>query len=682
IRVSAGALTLSLARATGQPSAGGLAITEGPQAAPVALGEAQDWRLRPDGLSYRRDEAAGGLAVAVAMRTAGTDAILVELALSNAGTRPRLLEVRWSAAVAGAGLTAWDGRDGRPATFPEYRGGDLSLRLPLSVAYHAGGGVAVGLDPSRPLSTFRNRFEPTADGGLAGFSTRLVVDPGAAVALPLCAFAFTPTFGHLDAVQRWYGLYPGCFTIHPEVRPSLIGGGGYLQSQQTTRELQWEEARRFGMTWEWAYCPAQTPGDWYADERFYDPEKGYAGPTDAHRNGPKGSLDDYRRDMRERFHRGWWATNLAYYMLPHAADETVLAAFPDGVVLDAKGQRHPKIVGWIKPDATTRMTYPWGNAYGQEVVREIEQITGDFGPAAIGFDEAYGGLRHYGPGIAGDPARAWDDEGKIYASTQVALAHLGDVIHRQRVRGYAVACVFNKPTSINTAVRCDIGMHEHPPYENVDAIGPLRLLLGHKPMSWWSPLKTWEVLDWQRLDAAQIRAGMQGMYAYVRLASLRYGAFPMGHQVRGVRSMVALMPVLSELLREGWQPTPAATAHVDLWLSRYGTGVETFLVAGNPKRSQRPGELRVIESYLEGQTLFADYHGGPLTVRSADGVSTPDLSPLDGHQHRLARALVQVVSDTPAALRGSAAMDWQPLARGTVRGSWQAARDRVGTLRV
>jgi hypothetical protein len=143
------------------------------------------------------------------------------------------------------------------------------------------------------------------------------------------------------------------------------------------------------------------------------------GQTDAHRNGPKGSLDDYRRDLRERFHNGWWATNIAYYLLPHAADEMVLAEFPDGVIINAAGEPDKAMVGWIKPDATTHMTYPWGNSYGREVVREIGQIAEDFQPSAIGFDEAYGGLHHYGPGIEGEPARAWDDEGGVYSSTQV-----------------------------------------------------------------------------------------------------------------------------------------------------------------------------------------------------------------------------------------------------------------------
>ena len=33
-------------------------------------------------------------------------------------------------------------------------------------------------------------------------------------------------------------------------------------------------------------------------------------------------------------------------------------------------------------------------------------------------------MAQYGAGIAGEPGRGWDDEGKVYSNTQVALAHL------------------------------------------------------------------------------------------------------------------------------------------------------------------------------------------------------------------------------------------------------------------
>ena len=679
VTVSAGDMRLTLSIATGQPSAGGLSVTEGADARPIRFGTAERWKRTDDMVSFRLKEREGGLTVAVEFAT--DDALRIGLAFANAGATQRLLEIAYSIPARGADLAWWDGRWRRDPAPAKFGGMSDYLRLPMSVAWERDRGFAIGVDPRRLLSTFATGATRVPGGLLIRFATRLVLDPGQRIGLPLYAFAFRPTFGYLDAVQRLYEMYPSAFSMHPGLRPSLVGGGGYLRSRRLTRSLQWEEARRFGMGWEWAYCPAQTPGDWYADARFYDPNKGYAGDVDRHVNAVKGTLADYRRDMRERFHGGWWATNLAFYMLPAYADEIVLKAFPDGVIVDGKGQRG-RAFSWVKPDSVGRMAYPWGNSYGREVVREIGYIASDFGPSAIGFDEAYVADKHYGAGIEGDPARAWDKDG-VYASTQIALARLGDVIHATKVRGYNMACIFNKPGTYNTAVRCDVAMHEMPPYERADEIEPRRLLMGHKPMSWWSPLKVAKILRWEELNPAQIREGMLGLYAYVRLSSLRYGAFPMGHQVFGIRQMVELMPVMAELLREGWQPVPAAEGHRDLWLSRYGIGVRTFLVVGNPKREQRPGRLRVHARYLgAGHFLFSDYRGRPLNVRSSSGFIEVDLGPLGKHEHRIARALVQLIPEAEVDVTGSAQTTWKPLREGVVQATWRMKHAAAGAVMV
>ncbi len=305
-------------------------------------------------------------------------------------------------------------------------------------------------------------------------------------------------------------------------------------------------------------------------------------------------------------------------------------------------------------------------------------VAADFGPSAIGFDEAYGGDLQYGAGVDGEPARAWDDEGRIYCSTQVALARLGDHIHEQTVRGYTMATVFNKPTSYLTATRADVAMHEYPPWANIEAIEPMRLLLGHKAE---------QILDWEDMTPEEIREGLRGIYAHIRLSSLRWGAFPMNMQVWGVPDMVALMPVLRALLREGWQADPGFEADERLWLSRYGSGVHTFLVVGNPTR-ETIGPSIVLRSggSAEGHLLFCDYDGGRRPIRPDEhGTVELPLADLQPHGYTILRAAVQVLPAEGATgfrAEGGAAMRLDGLTEGSLEADWVAAEAFTGVILV
>ncbi len=673
-------------RVPGKPDDVTVTVLEGPELTPIDLGAP----TTVDDVTTWRPE--GGLVVmrrVFPREGARPPALDIEFTFRNDGDAQRLLDVTCSVPVNPPRVTWWDGFERRAPAAPDFARGTTALRTPISAALASpspasaslGVGIALALDPDYLLSTYATGADGEETPTRLSFRTRIVLDPDQELTIPLVQYMFDGEAGYRGAVQRWHELFPEAFSITPGTRPSLIGGGGYLFSRASTRALQWEEARRFGMGWEWAYCPAQTPGDWYADERFYDPEKGYAGDADRHRNEVKGSLDDYRRDLRERFHRGWWRTNIAFYLLPHAADLTVLERFPDGMILDAAGAPTAIQVGWIKPDSQTRMTYPWGNSYGRELAREIEQIAQDFQVSAIGFDEAYGADRQYGAGIEGEPGRAWDDQGRVYASTQVALARLAEHIHKQTVRGYTMATVMNKPTSYLTATRADVGMYEWKVWEKDDTVEILRLLMGHKPLSWWSPPNAHEILQWQEMSPEEIGEGVRGIYDFIRLMSLRWGAFPMNMQVWGVRDMVELMPVLSELLTEGWQADPAFSADERLWTARYGAGVHGFLVVGNPTRETIAPEIRLRATPGGGCVLFCDYDGSARTVNEGT-LRAPELA---AHEQYIARAAVQILpaegaSGFPDSIEGGASMVLDGLSEGSLEAAWSMSEPLDGII--
>jgi|GEM_PF-3202853 len=674
VNIKSGTLEIKLDRQTGQPQIGGLKITEGPGAAPLRFTNPVDWKIGSKSASYNLIETGGDISLHVEYHT--SDYTRIVLGFSNNGSQKRLLEVGYVLFEAGDNLKWWDGRmESEPGT-DEMSYDRILLRLPMSAVYSDKHGTAVGMDPHQYSSMFAAGAEHTNGGLLVNYRTRIVLDPGQKLTISLYAFSFIPKYGYLDAVQRLHDMYPDVFNRAPGVRPIMRSAGGYLFSGKDARHLQYEEARRYGQGWEWAYQVWQKYGSAYPNEHTWDMDIGYAGDIDAHVPRVKGTLEDFRRDMRERFHNGWPGTALAYYIMPNAGDERVMKDYPDSLVLDAQGAPST----WFtvsQGKVAVRNVYPWGNRYGRQVIEDIANIAADFQPSAIAFDEAYRMDAQYGGGIEGDQGRSWDNAGNVFCSLQVALSRLLDNVHTHKVRGYTMGTACNKPWTYMTATRADVAMHEWVPWENLDSALSLRLLLGNKAMSWWQELNLTGLIKWESLPPEQITEAVIGVYDYVTLISFKYGAIPANFQIRGSKSLTEMMPALTELCMEGWQAVPAAKGDEGLWLSRYGKVVRTFIAVGNRKREPRRADLKIDTQYLgKGHFLFSDYKGDALEARSADGVESIDAGILPPHGQIIARALVQIETKQDSRLTGNASFTSEASTTGNVEANWNITRNR------
>ncbi len=663
-------LPVSVNLATGEPENGILSVQEGASLKRVRFGAPKNVKSSAKILEFVQDEEDGGMTRHVQFRA---DADLrAAIRLENRGDTQRLVEVHFALHAPGTGQTWWDGREAMAPGTDEMQYERNYLRLPLSAVFNDGKGVAVGLDPNHLASMFAASAQAVTDGMQVGIRVRVVLDPKQSVTVPVFAFGFVPRYGHLDAVQRLYAMFPERFRMVPGVRSNLLTqAGGYLLSGKASRKLQFEEGRRFGMGWEWAYCPAQRPGDWYSGERFWDEKLGYAGDTDSHANVVPGTLEEFRAAMRERFHGGWPATALAYFMFPGAAEESYIHAFPDGLLTDHEGKISDPVKNWIKAPFTTRMAYPWGNSYGDEVKKAIVEVARDFQPSAIAFDEANRIDRQYGKGIEGDSGRAWDETG-VFCSLQVAMARLTEFVHEQKVRGHTLASVQNKPWTYCSATRADVAMHEWNAYELEDCLAWLRLLMGHKPISLWATFNPETVLDWENLSPEEIQSGLRGIVAFLRLASLRDGTLPMKLQLDGLTDLIQVMPVLGELNRGGWQPVPAMRDAGAFWLSRYGEGVRSFLVLGNPQNTDQTANPIVDFEYLgSGVFLFGGQRGEKIVTTRKGGVSRIDAGTVPSRDFVVARALVQIETVPACDFAGSAETTADPLVDGRVAAQWK-----------
>ncbi len=538
----------------------------------------------------------------------------VVVTLANTSKRVARLEVDLGVTVAGAGLRWFDGRDYTEFGLDQLFYERTSLRLPLGAVHNDQAGYALALDPATPLTLFATAADYDGKNCRLGFRARVVLDPDQTLPLPLVGFEFLPQFGFRNALDEYYKLFPNEFIWRDGVSQNTIGNGGYLFSGRVSRVLQYEEARRFGMAWEWSYCPAQRPGDWYADERYWVDSIGSAGDTDSHLNFKPGTLEQYRIDMRERFHEGNKVTNLSYYLIPHAAEVEYMKDFSDGIIVDQNNQPEPVIPNWVKAGFDFRMVYPWGNSYAQETLEDIRLIVSDFDVRNFAFDEANRMDRHYGAGIAGDPGRAWDESG-VYNSVQVALARQAGYIHDlTNSTGNHVGMVMNKPWTYNTAAQSDIAMHEWGANTLRDCMVSLRYLMGRKPISWWNGDEPEFLLAWERLSPEEIHFALQRIMAFLRLNSLHWGAYSANFSMAGFPELFQTTRDLTTMMRAGgWHVVPAMTApeNPKWYLSRYGQGLDTYLVIGNAAKESAAGPVTVYPGYFgaSGVLLSCDAQG-------------------------------------------------------------------------
>ncbi len=603
---------------------------------------------RDDGWELTARAVEGELAVAVIIAPQ-SDHISWTVALDNLGPEERWLQVSLSLPAAPTEGSFWDGQLETPLSGGGRETVGLVFQFPAAAVYDDAGGLVVGIDPSQLFSLLGSGVEVADSGAVLSFGARIVLPPGEQTSLRFFATDFAGRWGWRDAVQRTYDLFPATWWPAEGIDPRIVGPGRYLRGSNANRALQIEEARRLLMGWDWAYAPFQSPGDWYPDERFWDPAKGYPGPLDKHYNAAEGTIEDYRRETRIRFHEGRKAAAILFYVLPQQCELSLLeSAFPDSFWVMPDGGHLPPRQGWIKTDSTSAPAMPWNTSYGEETLRDFARIVADFRPSGFAFDTCHGGTRYYGPAQEGMVGRAWDNYG-TFVDESIALSHLLDWVHDQTVEGLRAGTCLNGPYVYSLGGRADCVMFEPEPtrYTNYRARQwPARLMAGHKPMVWHKGYPYWlnEMVRWEELESAQIREAMRGLLDFTLLRSLVLGAIPSNDLV-AVPGMVRWGRILTTLCRAGWQPAPALQTDERLWPARYGEDVGSFLALGNPTGATVTPEIAVETRYLgPGSFIVCDWDGGRVDCRF-DADTTRLSATIEPHGAALWRAALRLVAD-------------------------------------
>jgi len=304
--------------------------------------------------------------------------------------------------------------------------------------------------------------------------------------------------------------------------------------------------------------------------------------------------------------------------------------------------------------------YPWGNKFARQSMEDAKQLVAENNITAFGYDVMGGGAKFRGKGLAESPRRAFDEKG-AYSDTSVAIAKMADFTRSLTKNGQEMGLVGNiiGGSRAFLVARSDSIMFEQPPYYHASDFIATRYAAGHKLITIWNPWRLGNVLQWKSMTPEQLRDAFHGAADYMRLTAFRYGAFPSPRWSSGVPKIMKMLPLLKEVISQGWQAVPAVRgANSDLpeyiWPARYGNDLGSFITIGNASKTSWQGQIAIDTDYLGATNyLFADVNGKALSQTMKDRTTLLQIS-IPAHETLVLRAVAAI----PANASGDATVAW------------------------
>jgi hypothetical protein len=462
----------------------------------------------------------------------------------------------------------------------------------------------------------------------------------------------------LDALQKYDAAHPDAFNARADIDPD---GAGVGAAYTAWNGFSFERTRRFGGDWDWCYAPFKRTGDIYGRDQFWN----YASARPIPATEAKMTPQEFRANRLDKFNKGAVAGAAMLFYVPafvYCEENLAKEQYPGAIVYKPDGKYavyfdHP----WVTGHDNEVMVYPWGNKFSAQSQQDARDVMKENPLSGFAYDVLNGGQPFRGTGMKESPRRAFNTDGE-YADISVGIAKMMDFTRGLEKDGKKMALVGN-PTGNTRAflvTRCDSAMFEQPPYKTLNELIPLRYAMGHKPLTWWDDWGIAGMIDWKKMTPQEIRDAYRGVADYVRLASYRYGGYPSPRLVYGVPAIAHELPLLKEVLSQGWQAVPAVRAANGtlpdyIWPARYGSGVGAFITIGNAGREAWSGQIVIDDDYLGANNfLFVNEDGTPLS-QSMNGRTTVLNVQIPAHQTLVLRAVTEV----SRFAQGNANVSWK-----------------------
>jgi len=573
-------------RSTGQvltKGKGGIVFIDGKDGEVISEGMVVDFREGKEGIKVKWISNNKRVEAKYSIK-ALPDHLSWKVSVSNRKDSQQLLEVRLKFPVdLNESWDYWDGYEIHSFPCFKLKREKMEYTFPMSCVYNSKVGIALGIEPHQYLSYIANGIERSFY-----YATKMVIDPKQTENVEFILYFFRPNYGYLDAIQKYYDIFPDVFNPKRGIDPRITGAGGYIRSCPGTRRLQLEQCRRFHINWEWCYGPYQKNGDWFPDRKSWIPKEGFGVEAHTQRRAPY-TYEEYLSMLKERFSAGNRTTAMMFYIIPRYCDIRIIdSECPDAIWIDKNGKKSGVVYDDVFKGDRSYWVYAYGNSLFKREIEDLKKIVSTFEVRGFAMDMVNGVRRYYGPGVNNSPGRAFDEEGKIYCLETIPYAKIMDYIHTLHRGKYRMGVIANQAqnyTSYLPVFHADAVMHEGPPYIGARNVWPLRFLSGRKLLTWWDGYVSDRLMeiDWHKLNSEEKKEVLKGLQNYVILFSLRTGGVPSCMETFGVPKLLELIPTIIELSRAGFQPVPAVkVGNAKLWTGRFGKGTGTYITISNP----------------------------------------------------------------------------------------------------
>jgi len=590
--------------------------------------------------------------------------------IKNTSAQQRFLYLNWTISFTSPhpinNIHYWDGR-GEPLS------GNALLQKPsqnandttsmLQAVYDDAQGIALALPPDQIVSQFTQSLEVANDKSYSlHLQIPLVLDAGQSDTFPIEIYHFTPRYGFLDALQKYFSAHPESFNPRSNIDPRAAGVGdaSIVRPALSISEARASEiARRYYADWDWVYAPFKRTGDIYGREQFWN----YVPARPNDRRIKKGTPAQYHAERATQLNQLDKVVSAAFYTPAFLYCEVQLAnkEYPDAIIKNADGSYYKYYkTPWVTgPDNEVEM-YPWGNKFARQSMEDAKQLVAENNITAFGYDVMGGGAKFRGKGLDESPRRAFDEKG-AYSDTSVAIAKMADFTRSLTKNGRETALVGNIVGGSRAflVARSDSIMFEQPPYYHASDFIATRYAAGHKLITIWNPWRLVNVLQWKSMSPEQLQEAFHGAADYMRLTAFRYGAFPSPRWSSGVPKIMQMLPLLKDIISQGWQAVPAArrangALPEHIWPARYGNGTGSYITIGNASKTAWSGEVIIDNDYLgTSNYLFADVNGKVLS-QTVKGRTTLLQVEIASHETLILRAVAAI----PANTSGNATLSW------------------------